>query len=214
MLPGFTVINLIHVDLERVPSLDGKSSNDRFRCTVCVQYGSDDELGSFSRNNKAAHIRTEKHRLALGVRARKLAELTKTPDDRTPSQPIHSVLLPMPEISPTIPAGQGNTSVDIFGSVRRFGLTYLDKNGEKLEFSAGMISDDDRGYPVRSEEVEASGSECLDSESDMVDPRPKWPARDVEQRDYWPYPSKTVGGTCEMCRNLLTNHSDAFVGCN
>ena len=120
----------------------------------------------------------------------------------------------MPELSPIVSAGQDDTSSDPFGSFRRFGLTYLDKNGDQLQFSAGMALDDDKGHLTRSEEAAVHRSEGSDLESDVGDSRPEWPARDVEQRDHWPYPSKTVGEICRTFRNMLTSHTDASVRCS
>ena len=127
-------------DLERVPSSDGKSSNDRFRCLVCVEYGSDDESKSFTQNNKSVHLRTTKHRLALNCRTLKLGEKPSAQPqcEQPPSQPI-SALLPLPEIPLVLPNSQDDMNSDVFRNFRHLGLTYLDENGEQLEFSAGTV---------------------------------------------------------------------------
>lgn len=180
-------------DLEQVPSSDGKSSNDRFRCLVCVEYGSDDESKSFTQNNKSVHLRTTKHRLALNRRTLKLGEKPSAQPqcEQPPSQPI-SALLPLPEIPPVLPDSQDNMNSDVFRNFRRLGLTYLDENGEQLEFSAGTVPNGGEGNSNPNEETGAAASEYSDSESDDVDPQSEWPTRNIEQTDYWPYPSKTV----------------------
>jgi hypothetical protein len=137
----------------------------------------------------------------LDIRTRKLEEEALTKTRENPSQPVDSVLLPLPEVLPVVPAGFGDTNPDMFGRFRRFGLTYLDENGEQLEFSAGIDRDDDEGRLNQREETGAAPvlvSEYSDSESDAVDPQPEWPMQDTEQEDYWPYPSKTVSGILEQ----------------
>jgi hypothetical protein len=107
-----------------------------------------------------------------------------------PGQAANSVLLPLPEPPPVTPISQGDPSFDVFSGLRRIGLTYLDENGEPLEFSAGAESSH---QTWRNDETENQvESECSDSESDAADPQPKRFVQDVERRDYWPYPSKTV----------------------
>lgn len=122
--------------------------------------------------------------------------LAQTQGRQTPSQPVHSALLPLSEIPQIVPAGQDDVSADVFGNFRRFGLTYLDENGEELEFSAGVVLDGERGRQTQDGETEAFVSGCSESESDVAvesDPQPKRFACDVDsRRDYWPYPSKTV----------------------
>lgn len=140
-----------------------------------------------------------KHQLALNVRARKLEERlsAKAQGEQPSSQRIASVLLPLPEIPLVLPDSQGDASSDMLRNFRRFGLAYLDENGDQLEFSAGAVSDDGEGNPIPSEESDAATSECSDPASDAEDPQPEWPVRDVDQTDYWPYPSQTVSRICE-----------------
>ena len=80
----------------------------------------------------------------------------------------HSVLLPLPEIPPGPSASHDDGSSNMFKNFRRLGLTYLDENGEELEFSAGTVLDDDKGDQSQSEETGAITSECSDSESDAT----------------------------------------------
>jgi hypothetical protein len=74
------------IDFERVPSSDGKRSNDRFRCAVGIDYASDDKSKSFTQSNKGAHLCTIKYKVALDIRARKLREkaMVKPQDEETP----------------------------------------------------------------------------------------------------------------------------------
>jgi len=80
----------------------------------------------------------------------------------------------------------------MFKSLRRFGLSYLNENGEQLEFSAGTGSDNDHSRWTQNEEAESIASECSDSESDGSNL--EWAVLNGGSTDYWPYPSKTVGG--------------------
>jgi hypothetical protein len=186
-------IELSHADLERIRSQDGKRSNDRFRCTVCIEYGSDDELKTFTPNNKSAHLRTTKHRVSLKAHAQKLKEMNSVQERAERAQTVHSILLPMPEISSTPPAGPDDETSCVFKNFRRLGLAYLDENGEKLEFSAGNDANDNEGGRTQSEEDEALESDFSDtSESDGADAQPKRVVRDGGLGKYWPYPSKTV----------------------
>ena len=100
------------------------------------------------------------------------------------------MLRPLPEIPSIIPVGQDDTNSDVFSSLRRLGLTYLDENGEQLEFSAGEVFDGNRDHQIPNEEI---GS---DFESDVGDMQSKLLTEDFEGRDYWPYPSKTVSRIC------------------
>jgi len=95
------------------------------------------------------------------------------------------VLLPLPEIPSALSTGEGDRGPNIFENFRRFGLAYLDENGEQLKFSAGTVSGDE-GYLEQTEETEATASECSDSEGDVTD------VQESGMKSYWPYPSKTV----------------------
>lgn len=133
--------------------------------------------------------------------------------------PANSVLLPLPEIPLVLSAGPDERGSDIFENFRRFGLGYLDENGEQLEFSAGTSSDDDSGHRTQSEETEAVVSECSDSESDTADPQPGLTAQGDRLMDYWPYPSKTVSDKLmnheyRAFENLHTNCPDASLRCS
>ena len=134
-----------------------------------------------------------KHRVALDIHARKLKEeLTQAQDEHAPSPLTHSVLLPLPEIPSAPFAGHDNGSSNVFEGFRHLGLAYLDENGERLEFSAGIMSDDNKGYQTQDKEAETIGSESSDSESDATGIQAEWAMRESGLRDYWPYPSKTV----------------------
>lgn len=177
-------------DLERIPSLDGKRSNDRFRCTVCIEYGSDDESTTFTRNNKGAHLRTSKHNISLSIRTRKLKERTLAQEQNECVSPGHADLLPLPEIFPTIPVSQGDGVAEVFGRFRRLGLSFLDENGEQVKFSAGTDGERNR---TQNEETDVE-SGWSDIESDDAGHPLEWAAQDHQSTDYWPYPSKTVSG--------------------
>jgi len=114
-------------------------------------------------------------------------ESAQAQDEYTP--PGQSVLFPLPEIPSTLSAGPNHGSSDIFKNFRRLGLSYLDENGEQVEFSAGAITDDDEGHQTRSKDTETVTSESSDSESEQFE----WDMEDSVPGDYWPYPSKTVG---------------------
>ena len=102
----------------------------------------------------------------------------------------YSTLLPLPEIPSVLP---NNGSPDTFGNFRRLGFAFLDENGDQLEFSAGMVSDDDEGCRTQIQESEAIMSEHSDSEeSDAASAQFEWTVQGGESEDYWPYPSKTV----------------------
>jgi len=134
-----------------------------------------------------------KHRASLNTRTRKLEgkESAHTQCERTP--PRYCDLLSLPEM-PSVPTGPDDGNLDMFKSLRRFGLSYLDENGEQLEFSAGTGSDDNNGRWTQNEEAESIASECSDSESDIIGPNLEWTVLNGGLTDYWPYPSKTVGG--------------------
>ena len=203
-------------DLVRIPSEDGKRSGDRFRCTACIDYGSDDESRSFTHNNKSAHLRTAKHRAALDLRVRRLEEeeLGRTQGRQTSSPPTEAGLLPLPKMSSDIPTAQVDGNTNVFENFRRHGLEYLDENGERLEFSAGTALDDERCS--QGKETRAEISERLDSESDVDDLRAELVMQENGPRDFWPYPSKTVSITIlaeqrKFC-NIITDFSDISVG--
>lgn len=188
--PDPTTTNLSYPDFERISSSNGKRSSDRFRCTICIDYGSDDESKTFTRNNKNAHLQTAKHQAALDVRVRKFEEQAR--DERTLSPPTNSVLLPLPEVLPVLSVGRHDGRSNIFEDFRRLGFTYLDENGEELEFSAGTALDSDKVCQITSEEAEAAAPEYSDSECSTAGVQADWVTQEGTPRDYWPYPSKTV----------------------
>jgi len=129
-----------------------------------------------------------KHRVALNVHMQRLEEKKSAQTQDKDTLPEQSVLLPLPEIPPTLPIGPNNGSSDIFGNFRCLGLAYLDENREQLEFSAGTVLDDGKGHQTWSEETETATSECSDSESEQSE----WAMQDSGSGDYWPYPLRTV----------------------
>ena len=201
----------------RIPSEDGKRSGDRFRCTACVDYGSDDESTSFTRNNQRAHLRTAKHRAALDFCVRKLEEEEwERAQDRQTSSPPEAVLLPLLEMSSGVSTGRDDGNSNIFENFRRHGLEYLDENGERLEFSAGTAPGGEKYSQIQSEETQAVIPDCLGSESDADDIQTELVMQGSGSRDFWPYPSKTVSTMILTERrvfyNITTNFSDVSVG--
>jgi hypothetical protein len=187
-------------DFERIPSEDRRRVNGRFRCTICIEYGSDDESRTFTLNNKNAHLRTAKHQASLKAHACELQERELVRAQNEHAQVVHSTLLPLPDIPSVLPTSLDEGTANMFKSFRRLGLDYLDENGEQLTFSAGTDLDASEENQPQNDEVEIVTSECSDAESDAaVDPQPGWTARDNESSDYWPYPSKTVSG--ELCHS-------------
>lgn len=188
--------NLNYAVLERIQSEDGKRSNDRFRCTTCIEYGSDDESKTFTRNNKNAHLRTAKHQVSSKIRTQKLEERESARAEGEDTLPAYSDLLSLPEIPSVGPTGSDNRSSDVFEKFRRLDFAFLDENGEQLHFSAGTEVGDDDGCQTWDREAKAVTPECSDAESDVISPQLEW-------TDYWPYPSKTVSN--ELCaKNFRT----------
>ena len=189
------MINLSRPDLKRIPSEDGKRSNDRYRCTVCIDYGSDDESATFTRNNKKAHLHTVKHRSALGARAENLN--LEEREVRVPgvNPPATSLLLPLPEAPSVFSAGRDgvDSTFDPFEGLRRIGLTYLDEEGERLEFSAGARQDGDNGSQTEGKRTGVAMPGYSDSEDDDAGMGAEWVMPENNgSTGYWPYPSKTV----------------------
>ena len=195
---GCNVHELNPPDLERIPSEDGRRVNDRFRCTVCIEYGSDNESKTFTPNNKNSHLRTAKHQASLKHHARELEERELVRAQNECAQAAHSVLLPLPDIPPMLPTSQDERISNMFQSFRRLGLDYLDENGEQLTFSAGTDLDENEDSQTQNDEAEVLTSECSDTESDIDSPQPEWTARGSGLNNYWPYPSKTVSGDLQV----------------
>ena len=196
---GCNVHRLNSADLERIPSEDGRRINDRFRCRVCIEYGSDDESKTFTPNNKSSHLRTAKHQASLGYYhdARELEERELARAQNECTQAAHSVLLPLPNI--LLPTSQDERTSNMFQSFRRLGLDYLDENGEQLTFSAGTDLDENENNQAQThDEAEILTSECSDAESDVESRQPGWTMRDSGLNGYWPYPSKTVSVDLEV----------------
>ena len=131
-----------------------------------------------------------KHRVLLQVRTRKLEENRLAEERAKHAQPTNSVLLPLPEMPWALSTSPNDGTLDVFENFRRSGLTYLDENGGRLEFSVGTELSDvgDRAQNRVDEAVEPN-----ESESDIDDGlQPEWVAQDSGSGDYWPYPSKTV----------------------
>lgn len=127
----------------------------------------------------------------MTVRTKKLEGEASAQVQEEYAHATYSTLLPLPEIPSVLLADVGSGVSKVFNNFRRLGLTYLDENGEQLEFSAGT-GDDDKGGQVRNEEGDVYTSECSDSES-VDDNSPfEWNKQDAQSGDYWPYPSKTV----------------------
>ena len=176
-------------DLEWISSSDGKRSNDRFCCMVCIEYRSDDKSKTFTQNNKNTHLWTAKHQILLNICKQKLKRGSVQAQSE-PTPLMHSVLLPLPEMPPAPPASLDNQSSDMFRNFQHLGLAFLDENGEEVEFSVGAISDEDRDHQTQNQETETIVSECSDAEESDVSS--EWATQDGGLKDYCPYPSKTV----------------------
>ena len=134
-----------------------------------------------------------KHRVSLQVCTRKLEENKLAQERAKHAQPTNSVLLPLPEMPWALSTGPNDGTLDVFENFRRSGLTYLDENGDRLEFSVGTELSDvgDRAQNRVDETVTPNPPD--ESESDVDDSlQPEWVAQDSGSDDYWPYPSKTV----------------------
>ena len=153
-----------------------------------------------------------KHQLSLKARARKLKEIALARAQDESGLPADTTLLPLPEI-PSIHVD--DNSSDMFGNLRCLGLAYLDKNGQQLEFSAGIDSGDDDDWQTSNQETEDTTPESSDSEDDILGPHLEPTIQDGGMRDYWPYPSKTVSDElwAPRVRNLPYNSADASLGC-
>jgi hypothetical protein len=128
----------------------------------------------------------------LNIHSHKLKGKESAQAQCKPASLAHSTLLPLPEIPSALP---DNGSPDTFGNFHRLGLAFLDENGDHLEFSAGVVLDDDKGRRTQIQEPEVTMSEYLDSEeSDATSAQFEWTAQGGKLEDYWPYPSKTVSG--------------------
>lgn len=192
------------IDLKRIPSEDGKRANDRFRCTVCIGYGSDDKLKMFTPNNKNAHLKTIKHQASLGIRMCRLEERRLAQEQTEHAQLANAVLLPLPEMPSLLPTSPDDETSALFTNFCRLGLAYLDENGEELEFSAGTDVDNE-GVQTQTEDDETFRSDDSDSENDVAGPQTEqWAAWDAGLGDYWPYPSKVVSG--KLCSHQLPWH--------
>lgn len=135
-----------------------------------------------------------KHQASLKIRTRRLEERRLTQEQTENAQLAHAVLLPLPEMPLLLPTSPDDETSALLENFRRLGLTYLDENGEVLEFSAGTDLDDE-GDQTRTAEDEIFRSDDSDSETDVASPQiQQWAARDDGLGDYWPYPSKVVSG--------------------
>jgi hypothetical protein len=123
----------------------------------------------------------------LGIRARKLKEKdsVQTQDRQNLSPPVRSALLPLPEVSSIFSTHQDDGNYSVFENFRRVGLTYLDENGERLEFSAGAASSGNKGCQIQNKEPQGS-------EGDGAGIQTEWESQESGPGSYWPYPSKTV----------------------
>ena len=108
------------------------------------------------------------------------------------AQAMNSVLLPLPDMLSTLSTSPDDERLDIFENFRRSGLTYLDENGDQLEFSVGTelrdVGHGDRAQNGVDEALESNSPDESESDTDSG----LQPEQDSGSGEYWPYPSKTI----------------------